>query len=419
LIVRWRAVVALSGALAVLVGCSQGAPSAPLTYDRPPQDLSPEFPGAPTLPPPNLTDDGPGSLVEVKPAAANASLEDVNATAVNVVYRSTSGVDGAVTEVSGLVAVPPGEPPKDGWPIVAFGHEMTGVLAKCAPSLAPDFWGYGQAMSTLLSRGFVVALPDYQGLGIAEPVHSVVDAATLGNNFIDAARAARRVVPSASTRWAAFGVGEGGLAAWAAAERAGIYGGGMDLVGSVSISPYADLSPLADAAENGSLSGPRQMQLLVQVLQSLANMDPAFDLDAHRSGLARQQWDVLTDCAPKDPERAQRVVSELDPENLRPQNAAAAADLRQRLSGVALPARYPTPGSAPVLVLFGTEDPVVPAAGIQRALAAACARGDRIEVMRGVGDVQATNDQNMQSAIAWMRARFDGQRLGNVCVGAT
>jgi transcriptional regulator GlxA family with amidase domain len=70
-------------------------------------------------------------------------------------------------------------------------------------------------------------------------------------------------------------------------------------------------------------------------------------------------------------------------------------------------------------VLFGTEDPVVPAAGIQRAVAAACVRGDRIEVMKGVGDVQATNDQNMQAAIAWMRARFDGQRLGNVCVGAT
>jgi hypothetical protein len=61
----------------------------------------------------------------------------------------------------------------------------------------------------------------------------------------------------------------------------------------------------------------------------------------------------------------------------------------------------------------------VPASGIQRALAAACARGDRIEVMRGIGDTKATNDQNMQSAIAWMEARLDGQRLGNVCVGAT
>ena len=412
--------MALSGVVAVLAGCSNSAPlPPPLTYERPERELTPEFAGAPTLPPPDLTNDGPGSLVEVEPAGESVTIESANATVVRVVYRSTSGVDGAITEVSGLVAVPPGEPPRGGWPIVSFGHEMTGVLAKCAPSLAPDFWGYGQALATLLSRGFVVALSDFQGLGVAGPLHSVVDAATLGNNIIDAARAARRVLPSASTRWAAFGVGEGGLASWAAAERAGIYGGGMDLVGSVAISPYADLTPLAEAAENGTLSGPEQVQLHVQVLQSLANLDPGFDIDAHRSGAALQQWDVLTDCAPKDPEQAQRVVTELDQATLRPQDAGAAADLRNRLTNAALPAQYPTPGAAPILVVFGTEDPIVPASGIQRALAAACARGDRIEVMRGIGDTKATNDQNMQSAIAWMQARFDGQRLANVCVGAT
>ncbi len=417
---RWRAVLALSCVVAVLAGCSNSAPQQPpLTYERPERELTPEFPGAPTLPPPDLTNDGPGSLVEVEPAGDNETIKSANGTVVRVVYRSTSGVDGAITEVSGLVAVPPGEPPRGGWPIVSFGHEMTGVLAKCAPSLAPDFWGYGQAMATLLTRGFVVALSDFQGLGVTGSTHSVVDAATLGNNMIDAARAARRVVPSASTRWAAFGVGEGGLAAWSAAERAGIYGGGMDLAGSVAISPYADLSPLAEAAENGTLSGPEQVQLLVQVLQSLANLDPGFDIDAHRAGAAEQQWDILTDCAPKDPDRAQRVVTELDQQTLRPQGAGAAADLRNRLTNAALPAKYPTPGAAPILVVFGTDDPIVPASGIQRALAAACARGDRIEVMRGIGDTKATNDQNMQSAIAWMEARLDGQRLGNVCVGAT
>jgi pimeloyl-ACP methyl ester carboxylesterase len=274
-------------------------------------------------------------------------------------------------------------------------------------------------MSTFIARGFVVTLSDYEGLGTQGGAHSVVDAATLGNNVIDAARAARRVLPSASTGWAAFGIGEGGLAAWAAAERAGIYGGGMDLVGSVAIAPYADLSPLVDAAASGQLTAPEQMRMQVQVLQSLANADPHFDLDAQRSVLARQQWDLLTDCAPKNPGQVQKALSQLKPEDLRPQGPVAEADLRQRIADSALPAKYPTPGSAPVLVIFGTADPLVPAAGIQRALAGACAKGDRIEVMKGIGDVDVGNDQVIQSATGWMMARLDGQRLGNVCVGAT
>jgi pimeloyl-ACP methyl ester carboxylesterase len=246
-----------------------------------------------------------------------------------------------------------------------------------------------------------------------------VDAATLGNNIIDAAKAARRVLPTASDKWAAFGIGEGGLAAWAAAERAGIYGGGTNLVGSVAIAPYADLSPLADAAAGGTLSGPEQYRMYIQILQSLANADPAFNLDAQRSESARQKWDVLTDCAPTDPVAAQRALTELVSDDLRPRDPAAAADVRQRLADAALPAKYPTPGAAPVLVVFGTADPILPAAGVQQAVAAACAKGDQIEVMERIGDEEVVNDPVIQSGIEWIISRFDGQRLGNVCVGVT
>jgi hypothetical protein len=405
--------------MAVVAGCSDNRPAPPGDYERPTREFTPGFAGAPTLPPPDMTNDGAGSLVSVTPLTGDPNIDGANATAVKVVYRSTSGVDGTPAEVSGVVAVPPGAPPKGGWPIVSFAHSLIGVLPKCAPTLADGLWGYSQAIATMLGRGFVVALSDYQGLGSHGGTHSVVDAATLGNNVIDIARAARRVLPSASTRWAAFGIGEGGLAAWSAAERAGIYGGGMDLVGSVAIAPYADLSPMADAAANGQLSGPQQIQMYIQVLQSLKNSDPRFDLDAQRSVAARQQWDLLTDCAPKDPEQARQAVNQLKPDDVRPQNPAALSDVRQRLADAGLPARYPTPGSAPVLVVFGTADGSTSALGIQRALAAGCAKGERIDVNKRAGDTEVTNDQIIQSAIGWMMARFDGQRLGNVCVGAT
>lgn len=381
--------------------------------------MSPDFPGAPELPPPDLADTGPGSLVESKPVAGMLAFDDASATAVKVTYRSTGG-NGAPSLATGVVVVPAGAPPKDGWPIIAVGHAMTGTQPKCAPTLAEDYYGYSSSLATILSRGFVVVFPDFQGLGLdGQAPHSIIDAATLGNSMIDAARAAHRVLPSSSTQWAAYGLGEGGLAAWAAAERAGTYGGGMNLVGAVALSPFADMSPIVGAAERGELNGAVDVRTYIWALQSLSNMDPAFDLDLYRSGVARDQWDVLTDCAPADPEEARRLLDEMNPNDLKPRDGVAADDLRQRLSAAGVPARYPTPGAAPVLVTFGTLDATAPPAGIQQAVDAACAKGDRIEVLTRAGATEASDDQVVESAIGWLYARFAGERLGNVCIGAS
>lgn len=415
---RWRTNVALAAVVTTLAGCAQSVPAPPATYDRPTRDMAPIFEGAQPLPPPDLTNDGAGSLVRVEPVVDNADFEDANATAVKIVYRSTAGLDGAPTEVSGLVAVPPGTPPEGGWPIVSFGHEMSGVLSKCAPSKAPDFLGYSSQMTTFVSRGYAVALPDYQGLGLGEDGHSIIDAATLGNNMIDAARAVRRVLPTTSNRWAAFGVGEGGLAAWSAAERAGVYGAGLEMVGAVAISPYADLQPLADAAAAGTLAKGEQSRLYMMVLQSLALTQPDFDLDAYRAGLAREHWRDIIDCAPPNPAEVVRVLDRIAPDDLRPRDAAATDDLRRRLSEAALPADNPIPGAAPVLVIWGTDDTVVPAAGIDRAVMTACGQGQRIELDRRIGDTKPVNDQVINGALSWLNGRFDNQQLADVCTGA-
>ena len=70
-----------------------------------------------------------------------------------------------------------------------------------------------------------------------------------------------------------------------------------------------------------------------------------------------------------------------------------------------------------MLVTFGTLDVTSPPDGIQRALAAACAKGERIEVLKRAGSTEASNDQVVDAAFGWLYARFAGERLGNVCVG--
>ena len=83
---------------------------------------------------------------------------------------------------------------------------------------------------------YAVVASDYQGLGKDGTYHPYLDATTEGQNLIDSVRAARKLVPDASTRWAAFGGSQGGQAAWAANELAGGYAPELQLVGTASYS---------------------------------------------------------------------------------------------------------------------------------------------------------------------------------------
>ena len=414
---RYAALCVLVAMLSsVLPACGNDGSVSAVRSELPTRDVQPAFPGVTELPPPDLTDDGPGSLVSADPSPSTV-LDTQQATGFKIVFRSTSAT-GEPTEVSAVLAVPPGEAPRGGWPIVSFGHDLTGTTTNCAPSVADHYGGYDAAMAGFVQQGYAVVLPDYQGLGTPSLPHSILDAVGLGNNLIDAARAIRRVLPSASSDWAAFGVGEGGLAAWSAAQRAGVYGGGMNMVGAIAIAPYADLSPRADPALIAAMSNPEQFRLQIQLLQSLSIMEPDFDIDAHRSEAARAAWDLLVDCAPTDQAAAERARNALTAADFAPRDAAATEDLRRRLDSLALPVGEPAPGAAPVLVAFASPDPLIPAEGVQGAISRSCARGEPIEIHTEFGVTVAATETAMNFAQGWMQGLFDGQHPIDVCLGA-
>ena len=78
-----------------------------------------------------------------------------------------------------------------------------------APSLSPSLLGLSPAVALLVRAGYVVTVPDYQGLGSDHGYHPYLEPTTAGYNVIDAARAARKLVPEASDRWATVGVSQG------------------------------------------------------------------------------------------------------------------------------------------------------------------------------------------------------------------
>ena len=74
----------------------------------------------------------PGTLVRTEPATAYTLPPGVMAT--RILYH-TRTADNSDALASGVVLVPYGTPPKDGWPILAWSHGTSGVARVCAPSL--------------------------------------------------------------------------------------------------------------------------------------------------------------------------------------------------------------------------------------------------------------------------------------------
>lgn len=375
--------------------------------------FQPVFGGAVVLGPPNLTDDGPGSLVSVDVMHGNEELEDSNATYARIVYRSTSGVDDSPTEVSGTVVIPPGQPPKGGWPIVSFGHGTTGVLNKCSPSRFPTLPGNGLMMQAMVLNGFAVAMTDYQGLGVPGYYHPFLDSKTFGNNMIDAVRAARRVGADLSDQWVAYGHSLGGLAAWAAADRASVYGQGLNLMGTLAMAPAADLSGIADKAWDGTLTADQRVALIF-VLQSLSWSHPDLDLNRYRRGYTAEHWDELLDCLPPNMDDILKVRSKMVNSDLKPATVADRDRLRDMLAQIATP-QDKDKLTSPLLIVYGTEDTLVDLSWFERAISRACARGDKIQLEKSIG--QGHSDLDSTYGLSWLRDRLTGQGIPNSCTG--
>jgi alpha-beta hydrolase superfamily lysophospholipase len=348
---------------------------------------------------PFATGTGPGSVVSARTMPGLVwALRSLRPHAARIEYRSTDRASHP-TLVSGSVFTPRGDPPEGGWRVVGLGHGSTGISRSCAPSLAPDLRGSAVFVAAYLRAGYAVALPDYQGLG-APGAHPYLDSGVAGRNLVDAVRALRSVYDDASTRWVAAGISQGGGAAWAANELAASYAPELDLVGSVSVSPAADMSGLVVKAERGTLP-PGQSAILQWVLEGLHRTDPDFDLDLYRSGAVVPAWAVLSQCGGDDVARRAATIQRIGPFDLRPHTAAAAADLTTRLSRMAVPQQR---ASAPMLVVYGAADPFVDPAWTTAAIVRARALGDDVtaDLQPGRGHL----DVDGSAVNPWIAARF-------------
>ena len=390
---RWLGTV--MAILSLLIGCATSTSETP----APPRVRGAQLGGM-----------EPGSLLEATVITDIDRSVPLGTTAVRVLYRSTSAFDGSATVVSGAVFIPPGRPPRGGWPIVAVAHGTSGFDPECGPSLSPTLLGGIGGLTKWLRLGFAVAAADYQGLG-APGVHPYLDAKTAGFNVIDSVRALRRVSHDVAGRWAAIGGSQGGAAVWAANEQAATYAPELYLVGTVSMVPAADQSGLADAAADGTLTT-EQKGMYIAILRGLERTRPEFHLDDYRRGLAKRKWDVLNACAGPLTEERARLLNDGDvsTDDLTPVSPEARQRLKDLLAQMALPQRR---ASAPMLVIYAGKDEFIPPEATRQALARACALGDQIDVVfqpdRSHGDVDAAD------SVEWIGQRFSSIPASSSC----
>lgn len=324
------------------------------------------------------------------------------------VYNSVSGVDGGVRRVSGAFFVPRGNPPHNGWPVISFAHGTTGIDNACGPSTESNLMGDLPLIRDFLTQGYAVAVTDYEGLG--EPgSHPYLEPRTAAFNVIDAVRALRTLSASVSPGWVAYGSSQGGETAWAANEFNAYYGDGINLLGSVAVSPAVNLSGVADLAWTGSLTAP-QAEYLPLVIAGLVRYNADLSEQPYLHGQVASAMDSLTNCKSpvsnmKNPNQA---AADLTPNT--PQDVDR---LRDALRRIALPQRAL---DKPMLVVNGTRDAVVLPGWVASAVTGSCELGGRIKHIEVAGADHTDATNNVDEEIRdWVADRFAGAAAPSTC----
>ena len=366
---------------------------------------------------PALQDDSPGAVIGTEELSAAGT--DGAAAVLRVTYVSKTGVNEAYSHVTASIYEPLRPAPPGGFPVVVYGRAVGSGSPACAFSAPAAQRTSSAAIEAFLKAGYVVAVPEYQGLGNpsdgwvlhnstdGKPVgHPYLDSTSAGYNIIDAVRATRKLIPATAPVWIAVGEAQGGQAAWAANELSEDYGA-AGLRGTVSISPTADVDGLATAADSGTLT-PAQQTMYIEYLAALASQyRGGLALDDYRRGVVKDNWGLLLGCGAEDAAARRAVIARIGPDDLRPATPQALGLLRGYLRKTSLPLG---PAKAPMLVVFGDDDPLTPAAWTTRAVVRACGMGDAVTIRERTSP--AAPDPTV---LAWMAGRFAGTAEPDDC----
>jgi len=353
------------------------------------------------------TGSAPGTLLDVQPLP---NAPD-GAAAYRVLYRSI-GLHGEPIAVSGAIIVPAGPVPPGGRPVVAWAHPTTGVVDKCAPSVARVLYRSIQGLQEMLARGYIVAATDYPGLG-TPGVHPYLVGLSEGRAVLDSVRAARRLAGSggATNAFAVWGHSQGGHAALFTGILAGGYAPDLTLVGVAAAAPATELATLmmADLDTSGGKN------LTAMTLWSWSRVYGA-PMTKVVVPAALPVIDALAhDCI----ETVLDVLERRGPSQALDRSFLSVNDLAEREPWRSLLARN-TPGTLPpripVFLAQGAADTLVLPRVTEDYRGRLCRAGSRVafDLVPGVGHLSIAKDA-APAALDWIGDRFAGEPAPSNC----
>jgi acetyl esterase/lipase len=351
--------------------------------------------------------DGPaGSLVRQE-LIDGAPL---GATAYRVLYRST-GLDDKPILVSGVVIVPQGDPSPGGRPIVAWAHPTSGIVPRCAPSLAIFLFQQIQGLRSFVRAGYVVAATDYPGLGTAGP-HPYLVGISEARAVIDSVRVAGQM-PGAGggKKFVVWGHSQGGHAALFTGLIAKIYSPELELLGVAAAAPATDLVTLMND-DIDSVGGKNITAMTLWSWQRVfdANMDKIVDrkaipaIDRLAKECIEGPFDILIRQRTEEPLQKYFLTTK-HPSDVEPWHSL----LEKNSPG-------PLPPELPVFLAQGTDDVIIRPKVTQAYAAALCAAGSKVRtlLMPYIGHGRAAQASTLD-VVEWASGRFAGKGAPNDC----
>jgi acetyl esterase/lipase len=348
----------------------------------------------------------PGTLIRQEPMFGAPD----GASAYRVLYRSTNP-DGRPIAVSGVIIVPTGPVPEGGRPIVAWAHPTTGIVPRCAPSLAIFIFQQIAGSRQLLDRGYAIAATDYPGLGTPGP-HPYLVGNSEARAVIDSVRAARSF-PNVGNgdRYTVWGHSQGGQAALFTGLIAKSYAPELRLLGVAAAAPATDLATLMTDDLNSS--GGRNLTAM-----TVWSWDRVYGAPMDRI--------IAAGAVPTVNRLAGECIESIFDILMRGETSKP---LAQDFLTIANPAMIepwrtllvnntpgPLPPSIPVFLAQGSTDSLVRPQVTQDYMRHLCNAGSRVSLlmMPNVGHGFAGRD-SANAAVAWIADRFAGNAAPSNC----
>jgi acetyl esterase/lipase len=349
----------------------------------------------------------PGSIIREEPMRNSPP----GGVAHRVLYRSTSP-EGKPIAVSGVIIIPPGNAPAGGWPVVAWAHPTTGIVPRCAPSLARFIFQQIAGNRPLTEQGFAIAATDYSGLGTAGP-HPYLVGVSEARAVIDSVRAARTFPGVSDNRYAVWGHSQGGQAALFTGMISKDYAPELELLGVAAAAPATDLATLMTDDLNST--GGRNLTAMTVWAWSRVYDAPADTVvtpaampvvDRLAEECIESPFDIWARARTAAP-LAQQFLIVKNPAEIEPWHAL----LVRNTSGL-------LPRTLPVFLAQGTKDGLVRPQVTMDYMKRLCGGGSKVRmlVLPGVSHGLA-GAKSADAAVAWIADRFAGRPAPSDCGG--